>query len=128
MHLESRVKEQDAFIRLNHDIASQLKSSLNLQNELEKQKKQMQKELQQANEQIVQMEDKLYQSHTTSLEMLKQLKETDDEISMLKNYIIDLKARVGVYLPLRDDPTDMRLAELINTYPDRNKLRFVFLR
>eukprot|EP00351_Strombidinopsis_sp_SopsisLIS2011_P004728 CAMPEP_0116873876 /NCGR_PEP_ID=MMETSP0463-20121206/5208_1 /TAXON_ID=181622 /ORGANISM="Strombidinopsis sp, Strain SopsisLIS2011" /LENGTH=35 /DNA_ID= /DNA_START= /DNA_END= /DNA_ORIENTATION= len=30
LHLESTVKEQESVIRVNHDIASQLKSSLNV--------------------------------------------------------------------------------------------------
>jgi hypothetical protein len=33
-----------------------------------------------------------------------------------------------VYLPAKDDQVDKKLAEYINNYPDRNKLKIMFLR
>ena len=50
------------------------------------------------------------------------------EIDCLKQYIIDLKTRVAVYVPSKDDQLDKRLAEYINNYPDKNKLKILFLR
>ena len=47
---------------------------------------------------------------------------------MLKNYIIDLKARIAVYIPQKGDSIDKKLAEYINNYPDRQKLKIMFLR
>ena len=47
------------------------------------------------------------------------------ENQTLKNYIIDLKARVAVYVPIKDDVIDNRMAEFINNYPDRNKLKVI---
>ena len=52
----------------------------------------------------------------------------EHENSTLKNYIIDLKARVAIYVPVKDDPIDMKMAEFINNYPDRNKLKIMFMR
>ena len=46
----------------------------------------------------------------------------------LKQYIIDLKSRIAVYIPVKDDPVDNRLAEYINNYPDRQKLKIMFMR
>jgi hypothetical protein len=43
----------------------------------------------------------------------------NEEIDALKNYIIDLKSRIAVYIPVKDDNIDRRLAEYINNYPDR---------
>jgi hypothetical protein len=37
----------------------------------------------------------------------------------LKAYIIDLKQKMSVYLPVKDDPIDVKLAEFINNYPER---------
>ena len=51
--------------------------------------------------------------------MLKQLKEEENEIEQLRGYIIDLKSRIAVYIPVKNDPTDKKLAEYINNYPDR---------
>ena len=50
------------------------------------------------------------------------------ENDTLKNYIIDLKARVAIYVPLKDDPIDKKMADFINNYPDRNKLKIMFMR
>ena len=65
------------------------------------------------------LEDKVYKSNKTSLDLLKQLRDAEIEVETLKQYIIDLKARIAVYIPVRDDPIDKRLAEYINNYPDR---------
>ena len=56
------------------------------------------------------------------------MKDAEDEIEVLKNYIIDLKARIAVYIPQKGDPIDKKLAEYINNYPDRQKLKIMFLR
>ena len=67
--------------------------------------------------------------------MLKQMKEyevqADDanaEIEQLRQYIIDLKSRIAVYIPQKNDPIDKKLAEYINNYPDRQKLKIMFMR
>jgi hypothetical protein len=41
---------------------------------------------------------------------------------------MDLKSRIAVYIPVRDDMIDRRLAEYINNYPDRQKLKIMFMR
>lgn len=60
--------------------------------------------------------------------MLKELKGAEVEIETLKNYIIELKQRIAVYIPIRDDTIDKKLAEFINNYPERNKLKIMFMR
>jgi hypothetical protein len=50
------------------------------------------------------------------------------EIATLKQYIIDLKARIAVYIPLKGDQVDRKLAEYINNFPDRQKLKIMFMR
>ena len=62
------------------------------------------------------------------MELLKQLKDAEVEIETLKNYIIDLKQRIAVYIPIKDDPVDKKLAEFINNYPERSKLKIMFMR
>jgi hypothetical protein len=59
---------------------------------------------------------------------LRQLKDAEVEIETLKNYIIDLKQRIAVYIPMKDDVVDKKLAEFINNYPERSKLKIMFLR
>ena len=41
---------------------------------------------------------------------------------------MDLKAKVAVYIPIKDDGVDCKLADFINNYPDRNKLKIMFIR
>ena len=55
--------------------------------------------------------------------MLKQMKENENEIESLRQYIIDLKSRIAVYIPVKGDIIDKKLAEYINNYPDRQKLK-----
>ena len=83
----------------------------------------------------MQLEEKFYNSQTTQLDMLKQLKDTEHEnedkegqIETLQQYIIDLKSRIAVYIPVKGDLIDKKLAEYINNYPDRQKLKIMFLR
>jgi len=59
---------------------------------------------------------------------LKQLKDAEVEIETLKQYIIDLKQRIAVYIPVKADSTDKKLAEFINNYPERSKLKIMFMR
>jgi hypothetical protein len=33
-----------------------------------------------------------------------------------------------VYIPIKGDPIDTKLAEYINNYPERNKLKIMFMR
>jgi hypothetical protein len=35
---------------------------------------------------------------------------------------------MAVYLPVKDDPVDTKLAEFINNYPERQRLKIMFLR
>jgi len=60
--------------------------------------------------------------------LLNSLKQSEEEVDVLKQYIIDLKARIAVYIPVKGDPVDMKLAEFINNYPDRQKLKIMFMR
>lgn len=74
------------------------------------------------------LEDKVYKSNCNSLELLNALKQCEIEVETLKQYIIDLKSRIAVYIPVKDDQIDRRLAEYINNYPDRQKLKVMFMR
>ena len=39
-----------------------------------------------------------------------------------------MKERIAVYIPVKTDPSDTKLAEYINNYPDRKKLKIMFMR
>lgn len=74
------------------------------------------------------LEEKLYQSNCNCLDFLKRLRAQEEEIDALKSYILELKARVAIYIPIKEDPLDVKMAEYINNYPDRAKLKIMFMR
>ena len=74
------------------------------------------------------MEEKVYKSNKISLEVLKQLKDAEIEIASLQQYIVDLKQRIAVYIPVKEDSIDKKLAEYINNYPERQKLKIMFIK
>jgi hypothetical protein len=81
------------------------------------------------------LEEKFYESQRTGLSLLRELKQTEQnnddllaEIETLRAYIIDLKSRIAVYIPVKNDSIDKKIAEYINNYPDRNKLKIMFMR
>ncbi len=39
-----------------------------------------------------------------------------------------MKSQVAVYIPVKNDPIDKRLAEFINSYQERTKLKVMFMR
>ena len=39
-----------------------------------------------------------------------------------------MKEKVAVYIPIMDDPVDCKLANFVNNFPDRNKLKLMFMR
>lgn len=72
-----------------------------------------------ASDYILELEHKLYKANKTSLELIRLLKEAESEIELLQKEIVELKQKFALYIPVKDDPIDRRLAEFINNYPDR---------
>ena len=68
---------------------------------------------------IGELEAKIYQTNGTSLELLARLREAEAEVETLRSYIYDLKGRIAIYIPVKNDSVDKKLAEYINNYPDR---------
>ena len=60
--------------------------------------------------------------------MLTTVRDLETELETLKGYIIDLKSRIAIYIPVANDLIDKKLAEYINNYPDRKKLKIMFMR
>lgn len=128
LSLNSTVLELREVIARKEDVEDQLAMARGEIARLDAQKMQLQKELETASDYILDLEDKVYKANKTSLELLRQLKDAEVEIETLKNYIIELKQCIAVYIPVKDDPVDKRLAEFINNYPERQKLKIMFMR
>ena len=82
-------------------------------------KAQLQADLMGATEYMAQLEDKVYKANKTSLDLLNNLRDCELEVETLKQYVIDLKSRIAVYIPVKGDEIDKKLAEYVNNYPDR---------
>jgi chromosome segregation ATPase len=92
-------------------------------------------ELENAEAFIRDLEEKFLASRHEALELLKELKNREAQvqdlmlqIENLQNYIIDLKSRIAVYIPVKNDKIDKKIAEYINNYPERQKLKIMFMR
>lgn len=110
------------------DVEKQLATRNAHIKQIDEQKDDLSRELENASDYIVRLEDKFFEAKKTSLELLKSLKDTENEIDVLKQYIIDLKSRIAVYIPVKGDVVDKKIAEYINNYPDRQKLKIMFMR
>jgi chromosome segregation ATPase len=77
---------------LKQDLDDIISNKLRIQNELEK-----------SSDYIIQMEEKVYKSNKISLELLKQLKDAEVEIETLKQCVVDIKQRIEVYVPNKND-------------------------
>jgi chromosome segregation ATPase len=110
------------------DVRAQLSGVQAVNKELTGEKDRLRQELNTAGDFMLDLEAKVHKANNTSLELLRQLKDAEAEIEALKEYIIELKQRVAVYVPIRDDDVDRNLAEYINNYPDRSKLKIMFMR
>ena len=51
----------------------------------------MQKELEQSTDYVLDIEEKVYKANKTAIDLLKQLKQSEDQVDQLKQYCMDLK-------------------------------------
>ena len=96
-------------------------------------RKAVKKELGNANEKIIQLEEELYESKTIQKELLDQLKELEDmvEVQMNENErlkIVNANIKYQVYVPSRMDAIDSKLGNFINNFPEKDKMKIMFLR
>ena len=97
----------------------QRKQERNARIQVQRQNSKLQKEIKHSSGYLAKLEDQMYQANQTSLQLLKDLKDAETEIETLKSYVIDLKSKVAIYVPVKDDLVDLKLADFINNYPDR---------
>lgn len=118
--------EQELKIRI--DVERQISEARLHIKDLEAQKDKLKRDLTIASDYLIEQDEKVYQANKTSLELLSHLKDAELEIETLKDYIVELKHRIAVYIPVDNDSLDQRLAEYINNYPERNRLKVMFMR
>jgi septal ring factor EnvC (AmiA/AmiB activator) len=106
MTIEKRVLE--ARLKLQADTEVELKLEKELQTRIDVQAKTVDQEVNNASEYIHECEEKVEYTTRKSLELLRQLKEAETEIETLKHYIIELKQRIAVYIPVKEDAIDRK--------------------
>ena len=84
--------------------------------------------MQSATDYILQLEEKCFTANKTALELLTRIRDHESEVETLRAYIVELRTRIAVYIPVKADAVDKTLSEYINNYPDRRKLKLMFLR
>jgi len=126
--LRQEVDSSSAECNRLKDVESQLIRSKEAEEEHLQEKGHLRRELEKAGDFMVDLEDKVHKANSTSVTLLNKVKESEREVDILKDYIYELKSRVAIYIPVREDPIDKKLAEYINNYPDRSKFKIMFMR
>ena len=77
LQLDARILELDNELKRYQDIEDQLRMARDYISSLEAQKDELQQELTTASAYIIELEEKYYKAQKTSLELLKQLKQSE---------------------------------------------------
>lgn len=87
------------------------------------------------NEKLVTLEEEYYASKTIQLDLLEQLKNLEEQFQSSLTKIDELlrlnkilENNQAVYIPRKSDRIDTLLAQFLNSYPDRDRLRISFVR
>ena len=93
----------EQIIEKKSDVERQLDEAEARENDNRAARETLRKELEESTDYVFDLEEKVYKANKTSLELLKQLKDAEIEIDTLKQYIVDLKQRIAVYIPVKED-------------------------
>ena len=126
--LRQEIDSSSAEVNRLKDMESQLVRSKEVQEEYVQDRNYLRDELKKTSDFMVDLEEKVHKANSNSLSLFNKVKESEREVDVLKDYIYELKSRVAIYIPVREDPIDKKLAEYINNYPDRSKLKIMFMR
>ena len=87
------------------------------------------------NDKIIELEEELFESKSVQLDMLEQLKVMEDKLITAEGKIIELlgvnemlEKNQAIYIAKKNDNVDRALSNYINTFPERNKMKIMFLR
>jgi len=111
--LKQEIDSSEAECNRLKDIEVQLVRSQEVSEDHSKERGNLRDELTKASEFMVDLEEKVHKANSTSVTLLTKVKESEREVDLLKDYIYELKSRVAIYIPVREDPIDKKLAEYI---------------
>ena len=91
--------------------------------------------MQELNEKIIILEEELYESKTIQLDLLDQVKLLEEKVDLgedriqeLMNIVEMLEKNAAVYIAKKNDPIDKALGGYINKFPEKKKMKIMFLR
>ena len=101
--------------------------------EADRARKKLKEGMQSTNDKIIQLEEELYESKTMANELLDKLKHAEDELEPLQEQIRKLlieidKLKHDTYIPRKRDVLDEQLGDYLTMYPEKEKLKIMFLR
>lgn len=99
-----------------------------LTEELAQEKQKLQSDLEVTADYLIEQEDKTQEANKMSQQLLTTLKEKEEEVMQYQDQIVQLRKQMQVYVPMKDDAIDKKLAEFLNNFPDRSRLKVMFLR
>ena len=123
---------------LETSLDSQKKKTRNLEDDLEESesaRESLKNDISELNEKIVVLEEEVYESKTIQLDLLDQLKVMEDKLITAEAKIIELldlnealEKNQAIYIAKKNDKVDRCLSNYLNTFPERNQMRIMFLR
>lgn len=128
LELQTKVQEFEQHKVVEQDLKMKIEELEVTISKLLQQKQLMQVELETAGDYLLDSEDKVKKANNMALDLLSKLKEADDEIEELKQYILYLTSNQAQYHPVKGDTVDETLAEYINNVVDKSKLKVMFIR
>ncbi len=133
LELNSRMNALEQLLCAKEDQDAKIDQLQQAYHKLNQNKDKYKNDLEICTNYLLEVEEKCQEAQKTSLELLQQLKEREEEIERLHDMITQLQENnnyvppdLFVYHPVKDDLVDKRLAEYINTAPAklRNNMRF----
>ena len=128
LDLQSQLTSLNQLVAVKDDLTDQLEQVNSYLEELNQTKFSMQKELETAGDYLLEQEEKTNKANKTALALLTKLKEADQEIEDLKQYIMDLKSKMHQYVPVKGDQVDQAIADYINEEADKGSVKVMFIR
>ena len=55
---------------------------------------------------MAELEKRTFQANQTNIDLMRKSRDLELENQSLKNYIVDLKAKLAIYVPVKDDSVD----------------------
>jgi chromosome segregation ATPase len=84
---------------------------------------------------VITMEEEIFEMESTQLELVNNLKDleianqlAEEKIAQLIQANEDLEKGQAIYIGHKEDKIDRTLGNYLNSYPERNNLRIMFLR